>query len=123
MLGKVLEATVRLNIYVHGMDGHTRAYSADAWGFSQSHGKKCLVLRDARSLAMHVIGNVRRRSQIPHEDLPLMARVRIVEESVTSAGRYEWEFFLEEVDEQTRRDVLNGPLIEPGSIVGQGFRL
>ena len=123
MLGKVLEATVRLNIYVHSADGHTRAFSADAWGFSQAHGKKCLVFRDARSLALHVVGNVRRRSQIPHEDLPLMGRVRVVEESVTSSGRYEWEFFLEEIDDQTKHDVLNGPLVEPGSIVGHGFRL
>jgi hypothetical protein len=123
MLGKVLEATVRLNIYVHRTDGHTHAYSCDSWGFSQVHGKKCLVLKDVHSGAIVVVGNVRRRSQIPHEDLPLMGRVRIVEESVTSSGRYEWEFFLEEVDDQTKRDVLRGPLVEPGSIVGHGFRL
>jgi hypothetical protein len=123
MLGKVLEATVRLNIYVHYPDGHTRAFSAEAWGFSQAHGRKCLVLRDARSQIVHVLGNVKRRSQIPQEDLPLMARVRVVEESVTSSGRYEWEFYLEEIDDQTKRDVLNGPLIEPASIVGHGFRL
>ena len=123
MLGKVLEATVRLNIYVHTPDGHTHAFSCDGWGFSQAHGKKCLVFRDARSQALHVVGNVRRRSQIPHEDLPLMGRVRVVEESVTSSGRYEWEFFLEEVDEQTKHDVLNGPLVEPASFVGHGFRL
>ena len=123
MLGKVLEATVRLNIYVHKGDGHTHAYSAESWGFSQAHGKKCLVLKDARTGVVHVLGNVRRRSQIPHEDIPLMGRVRIVEESVTSSGRYEWEFFLEEVDDQTKHDVLNGPLIEPSAVVGHGFRL
>jgi hypothetical protein len=123
VLGKVLEASVRLNAYIHYPDSHTKAITADAWGFSQISGKKCLVVRDARSQTVHVLGNVIRRGQIPAEDLKLMMRVKIVEESVTSSGRSEWQFFIEEVDEETKHAVLRGPIIEPGSIVGGGIRL
>jgi len=123
MLGKVLEATVRLNVYVHQPGGHTKSITADGWGFSQITGRKCLVVRDARSQVVHVLGNVVRRGQIPSEDLALMARCRVVEESVTSSGRSEWQFFLEEVDDTTKHAVLRGPIIEPASIVGGGMRL
>jgi hypothetical protein len=123
LLGKVLEATVRLNVYVHRPGGHTKAITADGWGFSQVSGHKCLVVRDARSQVVHVLGNVVRRGQIPAEDLALMMRVRVVEESVTSSGRSEWQFYIEEVDETTRHAVMRGPIIEPGSVVGGGIRL
>jgi hypothetical protein len=52
-----------------------------------------------------------------------LKRVRVVEESITSSGRSEWEFFVEDVDEETKSQVLRGPIIEPGSIVGGGIRL
>ncbi|MBU0507806.1 hypothetical protein KKH27_03070 [bacterium] len=123
MLGKVLEATVRLNVYLRESDGHVRSITADAWGFSQVTGRKVLVVRDLRSQVVHVLGHVVRRSEIPQEDLPLMMRARVVEESVTSSGRSEWEFYLEEVDLTTKHAVLRGPLIEPASIVGGGIRL
>ena len=122
-LGKVLEATVRLNVYVHSGNGRTRSITSDAWGFSQVTGSKILVVRDARSKVTHVLGKVMRRSQIPNEDLRFTMRARVVEESVTSAGRSEWQFYLEDVDDQTKHEVLRGPLIEPGSIVGGGIRL
>jgi len=123
MLGRVLEAAVRLNVYLRGSDGHVRTITADAWGFSQVTGHKVLVARDQRSQVVHVLGRVIRRSEIPQEDLPLMMRARVVEESVTSSGRSEWEFYLEEVDTATKHAVLRGPLIEPSAIVGGGIRL
>jgi hypothetical protein len=123
MLSKVLEATVRLNVYVHHPGGHTKSITADGWGFSQITGRKCLVVRDARSQVVHVLGHVVRRGQIPSEDLALMARCRVVEESVTSSGRSEWQFYLEEVDDTTKHAVLRGPIIEPASVVGGGIRL
>ncbi|MDD5088109.1 MAG: hypothetical protein PHI18_04860 [bacterium] len=123
MLGRVLEAAVRLNVYLRGSDGHVRTITADAWGFSQVTGHKVLVARDQRSQVVHVLGRVVRRSEIPQEDLPLTMRARVVEESVTSSGRSEWEFYLEEVDTATKHAVLRGPLIEPSAIVGGGIRL
>ena len=122
-LGKVLEATVRLNVYVRQPGGHVKSITADAWGFSQVTGSKILIVRDLRSQVVHVLGRVRRRTQIPQEDLPLMMRARVVEESVTSSGRSEWEFYLEEVDDTTKHAVLRGPIIEPASVVGGGIRL
>ncbi|MFZ5432311.1 MAG: hypothetical protein ACOZB3_00910 [Calditrichota bacterium] len=122
-LGRVLEATVRLNVYLRQPDGHVKSITADGWGFSQITGDKILIVRDLRSQVVHVLGRVRRRTQIPSEDLRLMMRARVVEESITSSGRSEWEFYLEEIDEQTKHAVMRGPIIEPGSVVGGGIRL
>lgn len=121
-LSRVLEATVRLNVYVR-RQGHIKSITADGWGFSQITGHKILIARDARSQVVHVIGKVIRRSEIPAEDIPLMMRCRVVEESVTSSGRSEWEFYIEEIDTATKHAVLRGPIIEPASIVGGGIRL
>jgi hypothetical protein len=122
MLGKVLEASVRLNCYI-SQSGHTKSLSIDAWGFSELTGRKCLVVRDARSQVVHVIGITLRRSQIAAEDLPLMKRARVVEESVTSSGRSEWSFYIEDVDEKTAHNVLRSSIIEPSAVVGGGVRL
>jgi hypothetical protein len=122
MLGKVLEASVRLNCYI-SQQGHTKSISIDAWGFSELTGRKCLVVRDSRSQVVHVIGITLRRSQIAAEDLPLMKRARVVEESVTSSGRSEWTFYIEDVDEKTAHAVLRSAIIEPGAVVGGGVRL
>lgn len=123
MLGKVLEASVRLNVYVRQKEKATKSITADAWGFSQITGHKIILVRDARSQVVHILGRVMRKSQVPQEDLDLMMRVRVVEESITSSGRSEWEFLVAEVDETTKAAVLRGPLIEPGSIVGPSIRL
>jgi hypothetical protein len=123
MLGKVLEAACRLNVYIRRTGGHTHAISADGWGFSQMTGGRILVVRDARSRVIHVVGKVVRRGQVPKEDLDLLLRVRVVEESVTSSGRSEWEFLIQEVDEETQHQVLRSPIIEPGSLIGDGLRL
>jgi hypothetical protein len=123
MLGKVLEAACRLNVYVRHTGHPTKAISADGWGFSQVTGDKILIARDVRSQVVHVLGKVVRRGQVPAEDLGLLMKARVVEESVTSSGRSEWEFFLEEVDEETKSQVLRGPIVEPSAIVGGGIRL
>jgi hypothetical protein len=123
MLGKVLEATVRLNVYVTKPGGHTKAISADGWGFSQMTGRQCLVVRDIHSLVTKVLGMVVRKTGLPAEEMALLDRVRVVEESVTSSGRSEWKFYVEEVDEKTAAAVLHSPIIEPGSVVGGGIRL
>jgi len=123
MLGQVLEAACRLNVYVRRTGRPTKSISADGWGFSQVTGHKILIARDVRSQVVHILGRVVRRGQVPAEDLGLLLRVRVVEESITSSGRSEWEFFVEEVDEETKHEVLRGPIIEPGSIVGDGIRL
>jgi hypothetical protein len=123
MLGKVSEATCRLNIYVHKPDGHTKSYTADAWGFGQISGKKCLVVRDLHSQVKHVLGAIMPRSSMAREDIALMMRARVVEEGVVSTHRQEFTFILDEVDEFTRNKVVQGPLIEPARLVGQEFRL
>ncbi|MBI5060272.1 hypothetical protein HZB60_10895 [candidate division KSB1 bacterium] len=123
MLGKVFETTCRLNIYLTDPGKRTKAVVAEAWGFGQVSGRKCLVARDGNSGGLQVLGEVRTRSSIPREDMGLMARVRIVEEGLAAADRGEWMFFIEPVDEQTRNHILHGPLIEPGPLVGEGLHL
>jgi len=122
-LGRVLELSCRLNIYIRQPGGHVKAMSADGWGFSQMTGRKCLVARDAHSMVVHVIGHVVRRGMVTPEELALLDRVKVVEESITSSGRSEWDFFIEEVDDETKARVLRGPIIEPSAEVGGGVRL
>ncbi len=122
-LGKVLELGCRLNVYVRQPGGHVKAITSDGWGFSQITGTKILIVRDGRSQVIHVLGHVVRRTQVSAEELALLSRVKIVEESITSSGRSEWEFYVEDIDEEQRRHVLRGPIIEPSSIVGGGIRL
>jgi hypothetical protein len=71
MLGRVLEATCRLNVYVRQTGQATKAISADGWGFSQITGHKILIVRDVRSQVVHVLGRVVRRGQVPEEDFGL----------------------------------------------------
>ena len=123
MLGKVSEATCRLNVYLHKPDGHTRSITADAWGFGQTSGRKCLVVRDRHSQVKHVLGAVVPKSAINKEDMPMLMRCRVVEEGVASTDRQEFSFVLEEVDDFTRQQVAQGPIIEPGSVVGHSLRL
>jgi hypothetical protein len=122
-LGKVLELSCRLNVYVRHPDGHVKAITADGWGFSQVTGRKCLIVRDNHSKMVHVLGHVVRRGMVPPEELATLNRVKVVEESITSSGRSEWDFFVEEVNEETRGRILRGPIVEPSSIVGGGIRL
>ena len=122
-LGRVLELGCRLNVYIRQPGGHVKAMSADGWGFSQITGRKCLVARDAHSMVVHVLGHVVRRSSVTAEELALLNRVKVVEESITSSGRSEWDFYIEEVDEETAGRVLHSAIIEPSSVVGGGIRL
>jgi hypothetical protein len=122
-LGRVLELGCRMNVYVRQPGGHVKSITADGWGFSQVTGHKVLIVRDGRSQVVHILGRVIRRGQVSTEELALLNRVKVVEESITSSGRSEWEFFVEEIDEEQRRHVLHGPIIEPASIVGGGVSL
>jgi hypothetical protein len=122
-LGRVLELSCRLNVYIRQPGGHVKAMSADGWGFSQVTGRRCLVVQDAHSMAIHVLGHVVRRGAVTPEELALLNRVKVVEESITSSGRSEWEFYIEEVDDDTKSRVLRNPIIEPSSVVGGGIRL
>jgi hypothetical protein len=122
-LGRVLELGCRLNVYVRQPGGHVKPITADGWGFSQITGDKILIVRDARSQVVHILGKVVRRNQVSMEEIALLSRVKIVEESITSSGRSEWEFYIEDIDDEQRRHVLRGPIIEPSSIVGGGIRL
>ena len=123
MLGKVSEATCRLNVYMFHSGQSTKSFSSDGWGYGQVTGRKCLVARDAGSRKVHVLGMIRRRETVPHEDLALMTRARVVEEAVTASGRFVYEFLLEDVDDDTKRRVLLGPIVEPNALVGDGIRL
>ena len=122
-LGRVLELSCRLNVYVRQPGGHVKSMSADGWGFSRITGRQCLVARDAHSMVVHVLGHVVRRGAVTAEELALLNRVKVVEESITSSGRSEWDFYIEEVDDETASRVLRGPIVEPASIVGGGIRL
>lgn len=122
-LSKVLELSCRLNVYVRQPGGHVKAITADGWGFSQVTGRKCLVVRDNHSKVVHVLGHVVRRGAVTPEELALLNRVKVVEESITSSGRSEWDFFIEEVDDETKGRILHGPIVEPSSIVGGSIRL
>lgn len=123
MLSKVLEATCRLNVYVRQTGQPTKSISADGWGFSEVTGHKIIIVRDGRSRVVHVLGRVMRRTQVPQEDMGLLLRVKVVEESITSSGRSEWEFLVQEIDQDTKNQVMRGPIIEPSAIVGGGIRL
>jgi hypothetical protein len=123
MLGKVSEATCRLNVYLHRPDGHTKSINADAWGYGQVSGKKVLVVRDRHSQMKHVLGAIIPKSQITREEMAKFMRCRVVEEGVASSDRQEFNFILEEVDEFTRQKVNLGPIIEPNSLVGNSLRL
>jgi hypothetical protein len=122
-LSRVLELSCRLNVYIRHPGGHVKAMSADGWGFSDITGRKCLIARDAHSMVVHVLGHVVRRGAVTPEELALLNRVKVVEESITSSGRSEWDFFIEEVDEDTASRVLRGPIVEPSAVVGGGVRL
>jgi hypothetical protein len=122
-LGRVLELSCRLNVYIRQPGGHVKAMSADGWGFSQITGRKCLIARDGHSKVVHVLGHVVRRGMVTPEELALLNRVKVVEESITSSGRSEWDFFIEEVDDETKGRILRGPIIEPSSMVDGGVRL
>ncbi len=52
-----------------------------------------------------------------------MSKARLVEEGLDAADRTEWTFLVDEIDEKTKRDILHGPLIEPGPLVGEGLHL
>lgn len=123
MLGKFSETTCRLNVYLTRPGGSTRSLSVEAWGFGQISGRKCLVVRDATTRGLQVLGEVRHRSSIPKEDIGLMSKARLVEEGLDAADRTEWTFLVDEIDEKTKRDILHGPLIEPGPLVGEGLHL
>jgi hypothetical protein len=122
-LGKVLELSCRLNVYVRQPGGHVKSITADAWGFSQVTGRKCLIVRDNHSKVVHILGHVVRRGMVTPEELALLNRVKVVEESITSSGRSEWDFYIEEVDDETKGRIMRGPIVEPGSVVGGGVRL
>jgi hypothetical protein len=122
-LGRVLELSCRLNAYVRQPGGHVKAISSDGWGFSQVSGRKCLLVRDAQSKVIHVLGHVVRRGAVSPEELAMLSRVKVVEESITSSGRSEWDFYVEEVDEETKARILHNPIVEPSAIVGGGIRL
>jgi hypothetical protein len=122
-LGKVLELSCRLNVYVRQPGGHVKAIVADGWGFSQVTGRKCLIVRDNHSKLVHVLGHVVRRGMVTPEELALLNRVKVVEESITSSGRSEWDFYIEEVDDETKGRIMRGPIVEPGSVVDGGVRL
>jgi hypothetical protein len=123
MLGKILETTSRLTVYVYGPENKYRSIKADAWGFGQVSEKKCMVVREAMSQQLHVLGFIRQRSLIPREDLALMMRTHVVEEGENPVARNEWRFWLDEADEQTRNQVLRGPLIEPAPLIGGELHL
>ncbi len=123
MLGKVHETTCRLNVYLVRPAGGTRSLPIEAWGFGQISGRKCLVVQDAVTRSLLVLGEVRHRSSIPKEDMGLMARARMVEEGLDAADRAEWIFLVDEIDEKIKREILHGPLIEPGALVGEGLHL
>jgi hypothetical protein len=122
-LGKVLELSCRLNVYIRQPGGHVKALVADGWGFSQITGRKCLIVRDNHSKVVHVLGHVVRRGMVTPEEFALLNRVKVVEESITSSGRSEWDFYIEEVDDETKGRIMRGPIIEPGSMVDGGVRL
>lgn len=124
MLGKVNESACRLNIYFFRPKQSTRAYSAIGWGFGQLSGRKYIVFRESLHMPSKVLGAVLRRSKIPKEDISLTARVRIVEEGVATTHRSEWIFYVDtDINEDTRQRILNGPLIEPGRLVGDSLHL
>lgn len=123
MLGKVSESSCRLNFYLHRPDAPTRTYSAESWGYGQVTDRKCLVIREARSQKMIVLGSIVKRDRIHKEDVGMMTRLRVVEEGLNPVDRYEYFFLLDEVEEPVRLQILEGPLIEPARLVGDDLHL
>lgn len=123
MLGKISEKTCRLNVYLARPEASIRAYSADAWGYGQASDRKCLIVQESGSKTVHVLGVIVPRAKVPREDLDLMKKVRIVEEGLNPGDRGEWSFLIDDVDDQTRRQVLSGPFVEPGALVGGELNL
>ncbi|MCL4305301.1 hypothetical protein KJZ99_05260 [bacterium] len=117
MLGTISEGTCRLNIYLTRPEASIRAFAAVGWGYGQVSDRKCLIVQEAGSKQFHVLGVIVPRYRVPKEDLDLVKRVRIVEQGLKPEDHREWNFFLDDVDESTRRAILNGPHVEPGALV------
>ncbi|MCB1059887.1 MAG: hypothetical protein KDB65_06640 [Calditrichaeota bacterium] len=118
MLGKISENTCRLNIYLTRPEASIRSFSADGWGYGQVSDRKCLIIQESGSKTMHVLGILLPRHKVPKEDLDLVKRVRIVEQGLKPEDHREWNFYLDDIEDSMRRQILNGPHVEPGALVG-----
>ncbi len=117
MLGRISENTCRLNIYLSRPEASIRAYAADGWGYGQVSDRKCLIIQESASKTVYVLGVILPRYRVPKEDLDLIKRVRIVEQGLKPEDHREWSFYLDDIDDHTRRMVLSVPYVEPGALV------
>ena len=123
MLGRISDKTCRLNVYLARPEASIRAFAADGWGYGQASDRKCLIVKESGSGTIHVLGVIVPRAKVPREDLDLMKRVRIVEEGLKPEDRAEWSFIIDDIDDQTKRQILAGPFVEPQALVGTDLQL
>lgn len=121
MLGKISESTCRLNVYLQRPEASIRSFSADGWGYGQVSDRKCLIIQESASKTVHVLGVIVPRYRVPKEDLDLMKRVRIVEQGLKPEDHREWSFLIDDIDDGIRRQILNGPYVEPGALIGGDY--